>query len=433
MSVALSWIDPSEANITGYEYQQTQPVSGLAAFPEDGQVRLAWKPPSDTTSIAKWQYRAEVGTSGYGGWADIPNSGKTTTSYAVTTTTAGTKLKNGTQYRFQVRAADSPNTTGGLTASGRNNQVWLSWSLPSNSSSIEKWQYRYKTTGSYGAWTDACAVVHAQTGDPNANPPIPEVKEDLSCRTWTSQIVGSLTNGTSYTLQMRALDSSDAVIVSPLGGARATPFAAAATLGEVRATPSATPGWTTISGSGASTVAHTVPSLTNGIEYGFRIRSRSYNAIGPASDPVYAVPAALTTKPTGLAGVAGRVSDEAAVTLSWPTTNTATSWQYSDDDGATWTAIKTTTVGSNHTYTATTGLVDHTSYTFKVARGEPERPDGAGLRRGNGQDHGAAGSADGSIRRRGRPDAAGELDGPHWPREPDNGLRGAVQGDGGHD
>ena len=360
VSVALNWTDPSEANITGYEYQQTQPVSGLAAFPEDGQVSLAWKPPSDTTSIAKWQYRAEVGTSGYGGWADIPSSGKTTTSYAVTTTTAGTKLKNGTQYRFQVRAADSPTPTGGLTASGRNNQVWLSWSLPSNSSSIEKWQYRYKSAGSYGAWTDACQVTHP---DPSATPPI---LADYSCRTWTTQIIGSLTNGTAYTFQMRALDSSDAVIVSPLGGATATPFAAAATLGEVRATPSAAPAWTTISGSGATTVAHTVPSLTNGIEYGFRIRSRSYNAIGPASDPVYAVPAALTTKPTGLAGVAGRVSDKAAVTLSWPTTNAATSWQYSDDDGATWTAIKTTTVGSNHTYTATTGLVDHTSYTFKV-------------------------------------------------------------------
>ena len=354
-SVLLDWTNPNDSNITGYEYQQTQLWTGLAAFPENGRVHLTWRQPSDTSNIAKWQYRAELGTGGYGAWADVPGSGASTTSYTVTTMTGGTKLVNGTEYRFQVRAAGTSNTANGLTARGGSKKVKLDWSLPSSTSSIEKWQYRYKTTGAYGAWTEACQVIHPDPLDPSDI-------GDYSCRSWTGYDVPGLNNGTSYTFQVRAVNSSGTLLGSVLGGATATPFAADAILGEVRATPSTTPAWTAVPSSGASTVTYTVPSLTNGIEYAFRIRSRSLNSIGPASAPAYANPAALTAKPTGLTARSG---ENTTVTLSWPTTNTATSWQYSKDNGATWSAVKPTTVGTDHTYQAT-GLTNGTAYTFKV-------------------------------------------------------------------
>ena len=105
--------------------------------------------------------------------------------------------------------------------------------------------------------------------------------------------------------------------------------------------------------------------LTNDTLYAFQLRARRANAIGPHAGNPTANPAALTAKPTGLAAVSG---ENTAATLKWPTTNSATSWQYTKDDGTTWTAMTPTdvkTVGSNHTFKVT-GLTNGTEYTFKI-------------------------------------------------------------------
>jgi hypothetical protein len=74
----------------------------------------------------------------------------------------------------------------------------LSFTAPSNNGeSIDNYEYRYKTTGGYGAWTSSGATAS----------PID---------------VGSLTNGTSYTFQVRAVN--DAGAAGDSNEASATPY-----------------------------------------------------------------------------------------------------------------------------------------------------------------------------------------------------------------
>ena len=109
-------------------------------------------------------------------------------------------LTNGTAYSFQVRAkngvgygsaasasatpAAKPGAPGSFTASRGNGEVTLSWSeADANGSAVEFYQTRYKTTtgGSWSTWS--------------------KVSGDGSARRGT---VGSLTNGTAYSFQVRA-------------------------------------------------------------------------------------------------------------------------------------------------------------------------------------------------------------------------------------
>ena len=349
-SVDLAWTNPNDAAITAYEYRQTEPKGGLTAFANSRQVELSWSSPGNTSNIDRWQYRSNTGHA----WTDIAGSGPTTTSHTVT------GLNNGTEYEFQVRAAAASATAGGLTAVGEYRRASLSWSTPADTASINQWQYRYKTTGSYGGWSNVCPAI---TGDYTLE----------HCKAENSATASGLANGTAYTFQVRAVDSSNALVGSVLGEPSATPLAAALPLGGVKATPQHPSdgggGWTAISGSSASTITHTVDNLTNGTQYTFQLRARRSNAIGPASARASATPLALPAKPTGLAATSG---ENEAVTLSWPTSNVANSWSYSTDNGATWTTITTATgiavhpiLGTVRTYRVT-GLTNGTAYTFKI-------------------------------------------------------------------
>ena len=191
---------------------------------------------------------------------------------------------------------------------------------------------------------------------------------DYQCQDKTADIFLGLTNGTQYTFQVRAINQAENLLNTVLGGTNgvtARPLAGAKILGDPKATPSATAGWTAIPSSGASTTSYTVPSLTNGTEYAFQVRSRRQNALGPASDTESAIPRALPAKVTSFTARSG---ENTTVTLSWPTTNTAATWQYRKKDTGSygsWTTITPATVGTNRVYQAT-GLTNGTQYTFQV-------------------------------------------------------------------
>ena len=90
--------------------------------------------------------------------------------------------------------------------------------------------------------------------------------------------------------------------------------------------------WKAISGSGSSTMSHTVTGLTGGTEYRFHLRAVNANGSGtaaPNADPWYvaATPSVPPpAAPTGLTATAGRES----VTLSWnnPSDSTITRYEY---------------------------------------------------------------------------------------------------------
>ena len=242
----LKWADPGDTAITAYEYRQTEPAGGLTVFANNREVDLSWNSPADTSNIAKWQFRAERDGQIAGFWADIPGSVASTKRFTATSESGGVLLGNDLKYNFRVRAATTTTTSGGLTARGDYTRVDLFWTKFSDSdvNNIHKWQYRYKSDGSYGPWTQACVAV----GGPNQ---IAECKNRISLST------SRLTNGTAYTFQVRALDSSDNRIGSVLGEVTMTPIAAAKPLGPVTATPSSSGGWTNIPNSGDDTTSAT--------------------------------------------------------------------------------------------------------------------------------------------------------------------------------
>ena len=106
------WSDPAvAATVTvkllraGTTTTPTKPAkpTGFTATAGNAKVDLSWTDPKDS-SITKYQYRQKEGSAAYGNWTNIPTSapGQTNaTSYSVT------GLKNGTAYRFRIRAVNA--------------------------------------------------------------------------------------------------------------------------------------------------------------------------------------------------------------------------------------------------------------------------------------------------------------------------------------
>ena len=97
----LSWSsgDTVSLSLTAPAAKPAKPT-GLTATAGNAKVDLSWTDPSDS-SITKYQVRQKEGSNRWGSWTDIPSSSATTTSYAVT------GLKNGTAYRFRIRAVNA--------------------------------------------------------------------------------------------------------------------------------------------------------------------------------------------------------------------------------------------------------------------------------------------------------------------------------------
>ena len=350
-----------------------QPTA-FTATGSSGQVALAWTAPSGT--ITSWQYRQRTPNDTWGGWTAIPNSGASTTSHTVT------NLTNNQPYQFQVRARNAsgdgtptaaveatpvtaaPAASSFLSASGGDGRVRLYW-VASAGAWVSGWEYRYKTTGTYGSWT---AV------------------GELERRHHPRHVV-SVPNGKTYTFQVRPVNDAGDADASPEASASTLPLAPssfAVTPGDRSMTltwargsgdtavsawqyqytsDTESRGWTTVPGSTRTTTSYGVSGLTNGTTYTFKLRGVSRAGNGPASSGASASPTVQRpAKPTGLAAVIGNTQ----VTLSWddPRNDRITEWEYSSDDGATWTDVPNS--GSSTTTHTVPNLTNGTAYTFRV-------------------------------------------------------------------
>ena len=359
---------------------ETLPAAPTNLWPDPGhgEVTLSWTDPDDDT-ILKYQYRHKMITGTYGDWTDIPNSDKDTIAHTVA------DLTNGTRYRFGLRAVNSgsvsasgngpastvaatplarPAAPANLLAAAGNGQVTLSWTNPGNNTI---WRYQYSTDGGNDF-------------------------TDISGSSWTTTTytVTDLSNGTQYTLAVRAVNASG-------DGAEST--ANAMPLWAAPANLSATPGdrqvtliwddpddstitkyqvstdggvtFIDIGGSNSATTANTVTHLSgapatrlsNGTTYTLALRAANASAHGAASS---ATTRPLWPAPTNLAADPG---DGEAI-LQWDTgdaliTDYRVHWQ-ATSSGAT-PDILDVTAGLGDTTTATIeDLTNGTEYTFTV-------------------------------------------------------------------
>ena len=333
----------------------------LSAAPDDGQVTLSWTNPANNT-ITKYQYRRKTDTGTYGSWADIPNSGDTTTSYTVT------GLTNGTEYTFGVRAVNAggngaastvtatpapvPAAPTNLKAEVGDRRIGLTWDDPGDSTIDE---YEYSTDG---------GTFSVISGSDDAT---------------TSYTVTGLTNGTQYTFAVRAVNNTDdgaesTVTAKPLWPA---PTGLVATPGQGRVTVEWNNGHDDIDdyyiyvyedgvrrntiflppGSG-STTTRTVYPLTNGTLYDFSVRALN----GKESPTVTARPVSMPA-PDNLTATEG---DDRQTTLSWsdPGDDSIYKYQVSIDNGTTFTDISDSSKST--TTTTVTGLTNGTGYTLAV-------------------------------------------------------------------
>ena len=194
--------------IYGNNVAPAQPVGFKAvAGPFSGQVTLSWDNPNNSV-ISGWEYRIRAGGV-WQDWTRVPGSVASTTSHTVS------GLTNGNLYFFKVRAvagltkgpespqfnatpvAVAPAKPTGLTAVAGNTFVTLSWDDPGNPT-ISKWYYNL----------NGASVLHLIPGSGAAT---------------TSFTVWDLTNDLPYSFHIRAFADK----MGAPAEVRATPSAAA--------------------------------------------------------------------------------------------------------------------------------------------------------------------------------------------------------------
>ena len=150
---------------------------GFSAAPGTGQVTLIWDDPSDA-NITKYQFRQKENDGAFGSWIDIPDGAPGEANDGSYTVMG---LSNGTAYTFAIRAASAtgngavsyevittpaglPGAPGGLAATPGHRQVVLSWTASAdNGSAIIKHQSqgRWEFPTGPGTGAPACSAVNA--------------------------------------------------------------------------------------------------------------------------------------------------------------------------------------------------------------------------------------------------------------------------------
>ena len=309
---------------------------------------LSWDANTPDTRIAGYQYRTKQTT------ASWPTTGRRGWSSAVvgSATTVALEFRNrtnGTPYDFQIRAVSLSGTTGaasaevsatptatspppaapaGLGAARQTNAVALSWRDPADTS-INEWRLRVRPHGSaadvvipkatsetitlsWSAPSSTAGITKWQYSTDGTN--WTDIADSSATTTTATITASSLTVGTSYTYQVRGWIAANNTV-----------------------TPTGLEAWTQVSTS-ASYAAHTVSGLT-GATYAFSVRAVNATGAGAPS----------TVRAKRLEAPAGPVSLVAyprhqSVELEWydADDSTITKWQYRRAPSEQWTDICTT-------------------------------------------------------------------------------------------
>ena len=373
-SDSLSWADPgltwAVGDTVNVALTATRPAAPapFEPTPGDKQISLSWSDPSDST-ITGYQIRQDDGA-----WTDISGSSATTTSVNAT------GLTNGAEYRLAVRAMVGtlpgfpatvvgviprtvPDAPGNVAAAPRDSVALLTWDAPASDGGAPITGYEWDGDGTTLGWRDVLGGAGIR-----------------------SYRVTGLTNGQAYTLKVRAVNEAGEGAAASASAVTPAPVPAAATIAATRRDTEVTLSWTDpsdntiteyqvrqdggaweeISGSTASTTSHTVTGLENGRSYSFDIRAVNPSGDGAVSNRESVTPAGLPLAPTGFSATGGST----VVNLRWAAADDngspITMYQYQQDDGD-WTDIADSAPGGANAASFTVeGLTDGTVYTFKL-------------------------------------------------------------------
>jgi N,N-dimethylformamidase beta subunit-like, C-terminal/Fibronectin type III domain len=272
-------------------------------------------------------------------------------------------------------AATVPGTPTGVSGTAGNGQVALSWSAPASDGGSAITGYRITP------YVSGVAQAPVLTGS-----------------TTTSYTVTGLTNGTTYTFTVAAINAvgtgpesaasapvtpagSPATVPGPPTGVAGTPgdsqVALSWTAPSANGSPITSYLVTTYTGgtaratvsTGSSSTSFTVTGLTNGTTYTFTVAAVNGVGIGPDSTPSSAVTPQVQVTPTAPTAVTGSAGNGSA-TLSWAAPASSGSSPITGYRVTTYvnaTAQTTVSTGSTATTYTVTGLTNGTTYTFTVA------------------------------------------------------------------
>jgi len=358
--------------------------TALVVSPGNTTATLSWTAPSTDGGSAVTGYRIERSVNAGSTWTVIVSDTASTS-----TTYSASGLTNGTLYNFRVSALNAvtigasslagsvvpagvPVAPTSLIAAPTNGAVVLVWTRPLNNGGNEIIGYKVETSTDGGTnWTTAIANTNS---------------------TVASTTVSGLTNGTTYSFRVSALNTvgSGAASTSVTSTPASVPtvpqaLVATASNGQVLlawSAPASTGGsavtgyrierstdgitWNTIS-SGIAGTTYTVTGLTNGTTLMFRLAAT--NSIGDSAmtSAVTAIPAAPATAPQTFVATAG----DRAATLTWsaPGSNgglpvVSYTIERSLDGGSSWTSEASGVVGYGYSVSSLTNL---TAYMFRVA------------------------------------------------------------------
>ena len=263
-------------------------------------------------------------------WFAVPGSGPDTTTYTIK------GLDNGSAYTYRVRAANkvgtgalaqaasatpgkAPAAPSRIAVTAGDAEVTIVITLPAgadNGSKITGYEVRKKEAGgSYDAW------------------------ETLAVKSGTGTVTG-LTNGVSYTFEVRAVNQygsgaakESATAATPVGAP--PPGTMMAEAGNAQVDLSWSSGgsggsditgweyrqkdsngygaWMAIADSDANTTSHTVTDLSNGIAYTFQVRAVNKLGKGDAFESAAVTPSTVPPQPASVTAARGN----GQVDLSW--------------------------------------------------------------------------------------------------------------------
>ena len=392
---------PESAPVSATPVPASAPAKpAVTAQAGDGQVTLSWTAIAGTTG---WQVRRRT-VGAWGAWTAIAGSGAATAGHVAT------GLANGTLYGFQVRAENArgvgaasdedrarpvsatgtaPAAPATLTATVGDGEVVLGWTTRTLDLTVRSWESRRREgAGAWGAWTpmtlgNELGEIYLLFG---------------MARTY---IVGGLANGTGYGFEVRAVNArgpgaasaeATATPAAPESGP-AKPEGVNATGGNRRVTlgweaMAEATGWeyqqkvqgggwgrwyaTKVASPGTATGV-TVPGLTNGVQYTFRVRAVDADGPGAASDAVPVTPVRTLSKPPRVTDLTADSDGETSVRLTWSIPaaqrGAVEEWQVrlkTTGDWGEWTGMAVGGDASDATGWTVAGLTAGTAYTFQV-------------------------------------------------------------------